>query len=301
MARLGKGENPGLVPVKNGGNGGGVNKLTPEQTIKGLLERMAPEISRALPKHLNADRLLRVAMTCIRINPQLLTCTQQSLLAGVMQAAQLGLEPGILGQCYLLPFRNNKTGNTDVQFIIGYQGMLSLARRSGEIKTIYTHSVYSNDEFHYEYGLNPDIKHIPAEEDRGVFKGAYTVAHFKDGGYYFEYMPKIEIDKRKARSKAASSSYSPWTTDYEEMAKKTVLRHAFKYLPLSIEIQKDVQEKDETVKTSIEEEDMIEASYTVQEPETEEVPAVDPLMIDNSGDNEGWDISSSEQAELIKQ
>ncbi|EKS8367661.1 recombinase RecT, partial [Bacillus cereus] len=77
---------------------------------------------------------------------------------------------------------------------------------------------------------------------RGAFIGAYAVAHFKDGGYQMEFMPKSEIEKRRKRSASANSSYSPWNSDYEEMAKKTVVRYMFKYLPISIEVQTQAQQ-----------------------------------------------------------
>lgn len=223
---------------------GQANKpVSPEQTIRHYLERMAPEIQRALPKHLDADRLARIAMTTIRQTPKLLECNIQSLLAAVMQSAQLGLEPNILGQAYIIPY------GKEAQFIIGYRGMIDLARRSGHIDSIYAHPVYSNDDFEYEYGLNPKLRHKPAMDDRGQFIGAYGVAKFKDGGYHFEFMPKSEIDKRRGRSKASGNG--PWVTDYEEMACKTVIRHMFKYLPISIEIMKQVEYTDETVKHEI--------------------------------------------------
>jgi recombination protein RecT len=165
-----------------------------------------------------------------------------------MQAAQLGLEPGLIGHCYFVPFKNGKTGQSDVQFIIGYKGMIDLARRSGNIESIYAHAVYENDTFEYEYGLHPKLVHKPAMTNRGEFIGAYAVAHFKDGGYQFEFMPKEEIEKRRKRSRAANNG--PWVTDYEEMAKKTVIRHMWKYLPISIEIQQAVTQ-DETVRKDI--------------------------------------------------
>ncbi|WP_044894819.1 recombination protein RecT [Bacillus alveayuensis] len=208
---------------------------SPAQTIAAYLKKMGPEIEKALPKHMDADRMARIALTTIRTNPKLLECSVPSLLGAVMQAAQLGLEPGLIGHCYLVPFKNGKTGQSDVQFIIGYKGMIDLARRSGNIESIYAHAVYSNDTFEYEYGLHPKLVHKPAMTDRGEFIGAYAVAHFKDGGYQFEFMPKEEIEKRRKRSKAANAG--PWVTDYEEMAKKTVIRHMWKYLPISIEIQ----------------------------------------------------------------
>jgi|SRR5699024_7260401 len=209
-------------------------------TINDYLDQMAPAMAQALPKHMNVERLTRMATTVIRTTPQLKEADVSSLLGAVMQSAQLGLEPGPMGHCYLLPFRNNKKGITEVQFIIGYKGMIDLARRSGHIQSIYAHAVYENDEFEYELGLHSDLKHKPAESDRGEFRGAYAVAHFKDGGYQFEYMSKTDIEKRRARSKSGKSNYSPWATDYEEMAKKTVVRHMWKYLPISIEMQQNV-------------------------------------------------------------
>ena len=211
------------------------------KTLEDYMKQMAPAMAEALPKHMDVDRLMRLAMTTIRTTPELRQADVASLLGAVMQAAQLGLEPGLMGHCYLIPFKNKKKGITECQFIIGYKGMIDLARRSGHIQSIYAHAVYENDEFEYELGLEPKLIHKPSmEADRGKFIGAYAVAHFKDGGYQFEFMPKSEIEKRKSRSKAASSTYSPWTTDYEEMAKKTVIRHMWKYLPISVEIQQQV-------------------------------------------------------------
>ena len=211
------------------------------KTIEDYLKQMAPAMAQALPKHMDVDRVMRLAMTTIRTTPALRDADVSSLLGAVMQAAQLGLEPGLMGHCYLLPFKNNKKGITEVQFIIGYKGMIDLARRSGHIESIYSHAVYEKDYFEFELGLEQKLVHKPSMEgDRGQFIGAYAVARFKDGGYQFEFMPKSEIEKRKGRSKAANSNYSPWATDYEEMAKKTVVRHMWKYLPISVELQQQV-------------------------------------------------------------
>ncbi|WP_020007369.1 recombination protein RecT [Salinicoccus albus] len=218
------------------------------KTIGDYIDQMAPAMAQALPKHMSVERMTRMATTVIRTTPQLKEADVASLLGAVMQSAQLGLEPGPMGHCYFLPFKNNKKGTTEVTFIIGYKGMIDLARRSGHISTIYAHAVYENDEFEYELGLHADLKHKPSEDERGAFKGAYAVAHFKDGGYQFEYMPKSDIDKRRSRSKAGNSNYSPWATDYEEMAKKTVIRHMWKYLPVSVEMQQAVAHDEGTGK-----------------------------------------------------
>lgn len=241
----------------------------PANTIAHYLKKMGPEIEKALPKHMDPERMARIALTTIRTNPKLLEASVPSLLGAVMQAAQLGLEPGLIGHCYLVPFKNGKTGQTDVQFIIGYKGMIDLARRSGQIQNIYAHVVYEKDEFEYELGLEPKLKHKPSmEADRGQMIGVYAVAHFKDGGYQFEFMPKEEIEKRRRRSKAANNG--PWVTDYEEMAKKTVIRHMWKYLPISVEIQQAAAQ-DETYRRDVTDdpksvyEDAIDVEFSVQD------------------------------------
>ena len=232
-----------LEEKKNSKSKGG--HATFEMQVHDYLEKMKPEIQKALPKHIGADRMARIAYTTIRTTPALKNCSLGSLMGAVMQSAALGLEPNLLGQCYILPYKSEAT------FILGYRGMISLARRSGEIQTIYAHVVRENDEFSYQYGLNQDLKHIPAEGDRGGIKGAYMVAKFKDGGYYFEYMPLADILKRKEKSPSKNSEYSPWNDikgiGYEEMVKKTVIRHAFKYLPVSVEIMNNVESKEEIV------------------------------------------------------
>lgn len=233
--------------------------VTPNQVVEGYMKKMAPRFAEVLPKHMNMERMSRIALTTIRTNPKLLECEVSSLMGAVMQAVQLGLEPGLLGHCYLLPFKNKKANKMEVQFIIGYKGMIDLARRSGHIQSIYAHAVYENDEFEYELGLHPQLKHKPSFGERGEFIGAYAVAHFKDGGHQMEFMPKSEIEKRRKRSAAANSSYSPWASDYDEMAKKTVVRYMFKYLPISIEVQSQAQHDEVVRKDITEEPEFIEA------------------------------------------
>ncbi|MGP4061478.1 recombination protein RecT [Halobacillus sp. H74] len=239
-------------------------------TIQAYLKKMGPEFERALPKHMDADRLGRIAMTTIRQNPKLLECSIPSLMGAVMQAAQLGLEPGLIGHCYLVPFYNGKMKETDVQFIIGYKGMIDLARRSGHIESIYAHTVHENDEFEYELGLHPKLIHKPSTGERGDMNFVYSVAHFKDGGYQFEVFSRNDVDKVKERSKAGK--FGPWQTDYEEMAKKTVIRRMFKYLPISVEVQNQATH-DETVRKDVTEdaESIYDQEY-IDIPTNEEQP-----------------------------
>jgi recombination protein RecT len=212
-------------------------------TIAGLLTdpTIKQQMALALPKHMTADRLARIALTEVRKTPALGRCDQASFLGAVMQCAQLGLEPGgALGHAYLLPFENRKKGITEVQFIVGYRGMIDLARRSGQILSLEARAVYAADRFHVVLGLNPDLQHEPAwdVEDRGPLRFVYSVAKLKDGGTQFEVMSRMEIEKVRAKSKAGSAG--PWVDHFEEMAKKTVIRRLFKYLPVSIEMARAV-------------------------------------------------------------
>jgi recombination protein RecT len=210
------------------------------QTIRNLLERSKTQIAMALPRHITADRLIRVALTSCQKNPQLLQCDQMSLLGAIMQSAQLGLEPdGVTGLAYLVPFWNSKKKVSEVQLIPGYKGLMALARRSGDIGAIVARVVREKDDFKYEFGLQPILKHIPREDEIGEITHVYGIAYFKDGSSpQFEVMTVNEIKKVRERSKA--KEWSPWVTDFEEMAKKTVIRRLLKYAPTSIEVQRAI-------------------------------------------------------------
>ena len=222
----------------------------PATKINGLLTRMGPELQRALPKHMSADRLARIALTTIRQNPKLLQCETASLLGAVMQAAQLGLEPNLLGQCYLVPFKDNKTGKFNVQFIVGYKGYIELMRRSGDITSIVANPVYENDEFELEYGLNEKLYHKPClDGERGALRLFYAYSRFKDGGHAFCCMSVDEINKVRDKY-SKSKDRGPWVDEYESMCKKTVIRQLAKFMPLSVEIAENLVQ-DETYKSDI--------------------------------------------------
>lgn len=240
-----------VAALKNAATGTAV--ATTEQkpkTIAGLLTdpQIKAQMALAMPKHMTADRLARIALTEVRKVPKLAQCDQTSFLGAIMQCASLGLEPGgALGHAYLLPFeKRQKVGNqwktvgVEVQLIVGYRGMIDLARRSGQILSIEARAVYAKDEFNVELGLDSKIVHKPAWDvaDRGALTFVYAVAKLKDGGLQFDVMSRAEIEKIRARSKAKDNG--PWVTDFDEMAKKTVVRRLFKYLPVSIEIQRAV-------------------------------------------------------------
>lgn len=227
----------------------------PSRSIAALLTDPAvkQQMSLALPKHMTADRLARIALTEVRKVPKLAQCDQTSFLGAIMQAASLGLEPGgALGHCYLIPFENRKQNRTDVQFIVGYRGMIDLARRSGQIVSLEARAVYAKDEFDVTLGLDSSIIHRPdwTAADRGPVTFVYAVAKLRDGGVQFEVMSRAEIERVRNESqgyktavrfaKPGQQPNTPWASHFEEMAKKTVIRRLFKYLPVSIEMQRAV-------------------------------------------------------------
>lgn len=265
------------------------------QTIAGLMAdpKIKAQMALALPKHMTSDRLARIALTEIRKVPTLAKCDQTSFLGAIMQCAQLGLEPGgALGHAYLLPFENRKKGITEVQFIVGYRGMIDLARRSGQIVSLTARTVHENDEFSYQYGLSEDLKHVPATGERGALLYVYAVAKLKDGGVQFEVMSRSDIDKVRAQSKAGN--YGPWQTHYDEMAKKTVIRRLFKYLPVSIELATAVT-MDEKADAGVDQDNsaILTGEYsTVDESQREHLP-------DNvNADTGEWQPTESELAAI---
>lgn len=212
------------------------------KTVVDLVQSMQKQFEIALPKHINSERFVRIAITTIRQNPKLAKCSQESLLGALMTSAQLGLEPGILGQAYLIPYGNN------VQFQIGYKGMIELLRRSGQLSDIYACEIHKNDDFQITLGLHRDIQHnINFNEDRGEVVGYYAVAVLKDGANSFEFMTKKQVEEHRKKFSKASNN-SPWTTDFDEMAKKTVIKKLLKYLPVSVEWLENIS-KDEKVLT----------------------------------------------------
>ena len=221
-----------------------------QKTMKDYVESMSGEIAKALPSVITPERFTRITLSALSTNPQLQQTTPQSFLGAMMTAAQLGVEPNTpLGQAYLLPYKNK--GVLECQFQLGYRGLMDLAYRSGEISVIQAHTVYENDEFHYEFGLEPKLEHKPAIKDRGDAVAYYAMFKTKDGGYGFEVksVQDVKLHAKKYR-KSYDSAYSPWSTNFDEMAKKTVLKRVLKYAPLKSDFVRQVT-ADESIKTEI--------------------------------------------------
>lgn len=227
--------------LANRAQGAQLQQASPQRDMQDLIRSNWHKIENVMPKHMSSERLYQLAISAINVTPKLMECPPASLLSCIMKCSALGMEPSAvdgLGRAYILPFYNGKTRRTEATFILGYKGMIDLARRSGEILDISARAVYEGDEFEWEFGLNETLRHRPSPTARhtpDTLTHVYMTCHFKDGGHYIDVMSKQEVDAIRKRSKAADKG--PWVTDYEAMARKTVIRRAFPYLPVSIEAQ----------------------------------------------------------------
>ena len=227
-----------------------IKKDEPIRSMQGLVVKMQDQIKAALTgTALAPERFTRIVLTTLSSNRQLQQCKPETFLGAMMQAAQLGVEPNTpLGQAYLIPYRNH--GQLECQFQLGYKGYLSLFYRSGG-KDLQSHEVYKNDTFEFEFGLEPKLRHVPTMRDRGQVIAYYAVWRTQDGGYGFDVMSVEDVREHMRKfSKAAEKGFSPWSTNFDEMAKKTVIKKALKYAPLSTEFVRAMS-ADETIKTSI--------------------------------------------------
>lgn len=197
-----------------------------------LVERLKPGIAQALPRHVTPDRMARIVLTALRTNPKLAQTSPASFLGCVMIASQLGLEPNTpLGHLYLIPRGGQCTA------LIGYQGMIELARRSGQVTSIYAFAVREGDTFRYSLGLRPTLEHVPSDDEKRDTKRmthAYAVAHLRDADPVFVVLSRGDVLARKKRSQAASNG--PWVTDEEAMWRKTAIRALYTWLPKSTEM-----------------------------------------------------------------
>lgn len=233
------------TPPANGSNGAAVTKAAAkDNTLAGFLESIKGEMARALPRHMTPDRMARVALTALRTTPHLAECTRESFAASIMACAALGLEPNTpLGQAYLIPRKNNRNGGRyECSLIIGYQGLLDLARRSGSVAGIQAFPVFEGDRFVVSYGLNPKLEHVPCDdqnrEEPGRLTHVYAIVRLKDAGSepLFTVLSRAQVEKRRNRGGSASGSFSPWQTDYVAMSLKTAIREVIKWAPRSAEM-----------------------------------------------------------------
>lgn len=261
-------------------------------SIEKLIEQATKALGKALPAHMNPERLTRIALTTLRLNPSLYQCEPMSFLAALFQSAQLGLEPNVNGEAWIIPY-NNKGGKV-AQFQVGYMGWIKLFWNHQSSVSIQMETVCKNDEFSCDLGTN-ELHHKPVMfGERGEVIGYYAIAHMKNGGRTFKVMSKAEalafaqkFTKCYDAQKKEFFYGTPWREHFDAMAMKTVLKQLMKLLPKSVEIQNALA-MDETVKMKIDT-DMVQIPDETQfvEPQKQveaqpEVPqaAGKPTMMD---------------------
>lgn len=183
--------------------------------------------------------MIRVCITAVQNSPQLLECSPRSIVGCVIQASELQLEmSGPLGQCYMVPYFNKHSGQKEAQFQVGYRGFLSLAWRTGRIQTFASHCVYEGDRFHFQYGTDPKLIHVPAMKPDANIEHVYSILLTRGGGKDFEIMSLEQVKRHRERYSKQKSSNSAWETAFDEMARKTLIRKIAKRAPISVQLQK---------------------------------------------------------------
>lgn len=232
------------------------NKVVANQskpTLKQWISKMSDQIKCALPANITPERMMRIAMTAISKDVKLSQSTPESFLGALLTSAQLGLECNTpLGQAYLIPFWNSTKQCQETQFQLGYQGLLDLCYRTGQYKTIQARIVYEGDEFEYSYGLEEKLIHISHESsDKPIYVYAYY--QLVNGAKAYEVMSWDSVMAHaKKYSKSVQKGYtSPWTTDPESMAKKTLLKRVLKYAPKTVEVAEAIAGDSAIISTNV--------------------------------------------------
>jgi recombination protein RecT len=254
------------------------------QVIKRELADNFQAIKSLVPKHMTPERLARITLTAISRTPKLAECLPETIVGAVMNCATLGLEPNLIGHAYLVPFKNNKTGQLECQFQIGYKGQIDLIRRTGDVSKIYAETVYENDLFVYLKGEDKQLVHVPfdmlhllenflPDRDNGFLdlmisaaiagiksrnpktQGKpvryYSAYRLKDGSFDFTTLTQaqcIDHANRFSKSKYQGSLTGPWKDHFDSMALKTCIKEMAKYMPISIEIQEKLASDDAILK-----------------------------------------------------
>ena len=201
-----------------------------------MLEKYGAEIARALPQHINASRMSRIALTAFRRNQALGRCDPRSVFAAVIQAAQLGLEPDTLGRSYLIPYKN------ECQFVPGWKGLVDLCNRSGNA-TVWTGAVFEGDEFDYQLGDSPKVTHKPGgENDEKKMTHVYAIGRVNGSTWpVVEVWTAERIKKHLKRYNKQGDRHYAMQGNMEMYGRKVALLQVLKYMPMSPELTRAVE------------------------------------------------------------
>ena len=193
---------------------------------------------------MKVEKFQAIVVTAVADNMDLLDVDRNSLIKACLQAAELGLVLNkSMAEADILKVWNNKIKKYEAQFRPRYKGLMKLALQTGEVLKIESRIVYENDEFEIIEGTSAGIIHKRKLSGRGGMIGAYCVWTLRNGESQFEVMSKEEILAIRDRSSSKTKEgkvVGPWVTDEAEMWRKTVVRRATKYMPMSPEIARAV-------------------------------------------------------------
>lgn len=204
----------------------GTMKGLSSNRVADIVELYRPALMRALPKHITPDRMIQMSTTLITRNPKIAECTAESIVGAILQSSLLGFQPiAELGQCYFVPYAGQ------VQLQIGYRGWVTLGYRSDRVSLIDAHAVFKADEFEYEYGAEPKLRHVPRNESKEVVF-AYAKVQLKGGAVLFRVLNRSEIeDLRRRNAMQKGEPTGAWKTDYPDMACAKVVKKLARYIP----------------------------------------------------------------------
>lgn len=212
------------------------------------IRSMEQQFQLAMPRGAEASQLVRDALTAVRTTRNLERCDAPSVLGALMNCAQLGLRPSVLGQAWVLPFWDGRSRSYRAQLIVGYQGFIDLAYRSGSVASIVARTVYANDVFDVDYGLSDNLTHKPCMNGpRGEAIAYYAVVKFSAGGHVFWVVTQSDAESHRdlyAPRNKSKEITGPWKSDFEAMARKTAIRQLTKWMPKSVELSNAVQADD---------------------------------------------------------
>jgi len=213
-----------------------VAKVEQAQPLAKQIEAMESQFQMAMPRGVEAKQLVRDALTALRMTPKLAEADPRTVLGALMTCSQLGLRPGVLGHAWVLPFWDSRSRAQKAQLVIGYQGLVELAWRSGKIESLIARTVYEHDEFDVAYGLEDRLDHKPhLGGDRGNPIAYYAVVKVKGGGRAFVVMTQSDVEAhRDAHAMAKTKEgriVGPWRDNFEAMAHKTCVLKLAKWMP----------------------------------------------------------------------
>jgi recombination protein RecT len=256
--------------------------------LRQQIRSMETQFQMAMPRGVEAGQLVRDAMTVLSANPRLADCDGRSVLGGLMTCAQLGLRPGVLGQAWLIPFKGK------AQLVIGYQGLVMLAQRSGDIASISARIVHARDHFDVEYGLDEKLVHKPAMTDRGEPVGYYCVVKSTRGGVYWEFISRADAEAHRdkfamQRDYETGAVKGPWVDHFDAMALKTAVKMALKLAPRNTEIV-TAMNIDESVRVDVTPTaDLTDVHAAVIDGEDDDTPAPEPAPdVQDPQADAGW-------------